>query len=56
MLQSESINPMASCAYFYSDPTNSTSISPDIRNDILMRIGPTEFWRFVGNGSSTVQN
>ncbi|MBW8242001.1 gliding motility-associated C-terminal domain-containing protein [Muricauda oceani] len=55
ILQSESINTAANCAYFYSDPANLTSIGTNTRENMLMRISPTEFWRLEGTVPSTIQ-
>lgn len=58
ILNSEGINPSAKCAYFLEDPNSPTSFDEGFDTENRPRdmgaISTVEFWRLVGNVSSTV--
>ncbi|HET8735099.1 MAG TPA: gliding motility-associated C-terminal domain-containing protein [Pricia sp.] len=59
VLNSQGINTIANCAYFFEDPntpsTFATSFSTSARPSDISRIGNVEFWRLEGSVPSTVQ-
>ncbi len=59
LLESQSINPFAKCAYFSEDPNNPTTFDTgfDTENKTpgLGAISTREFWRLEGNVPSTIQ-
>ncbi|MDE3743889.1 gliding motility-associated C-terminal domain-containing protein [Maribacter polysaccharolyticus] len=59
ILNSQSGNPLAKCAYFFENPTNPSSISGSfntaIKSSDLGGVCGTEFWRLEGSVPSTVQ-
>ncbi len=58
ILNSEGVNPSAKCAYFLEDPNNPISFNEGFDTENRPRdmgaISTTEFWRLVGNVSSTI--
>ena len=58
ILNSESENPLARCAYFYENPGSPTSITdsfdPAQRARDLGAVSTTEFWRLQGSVPSTI--
>ncbi|WP_282163369.1 gliding motility-associated C-terminal domain-containing protein [Ulvibacterium marinum] len=58
ILNSEGVNPSAKCAYFLEDPNNPISFNEGFDTENRPRdmgaISTVEFWRLVGNVSSTV--
>ncbi|WP_299529426.1 gliding motility-associated C-terminal domain-containing protein [Ulvibacterium sp.] len=58
ILNSEGVNPSAKCAYFLEDPNNPTSFEEGFDTENRPRdigaISTVEFWRLVGNVSSTI--
>lgn len=58
ILNSEGINPSAKCAYFLEDPNNPISFNEGFDTENRPRdmgaISTVEFWRLVGNVSSTI--
>lgn len=58
ILNSEGVNPSAKCAYFLEDPNNPISFNEGFDTENRPRdmgaISTVEFWRLVGNVSSTI--
>ncbi len=55
ILQSESINTLANCAYFFSDFNDSHLLNTNNRENSLRQISNKEFWRLDGSVPSTIQ-
>lgn len=59
VLNSETINNLAKCAYFFEDPnsptTFATSFTTGTKSEVLGPVSTTEFWRLEGSVPSTVQ-
>jgi gliding motility-associated-like protein len=57
ILNSQSINAFAKCAYFLEDPNNPLTFQPfntDLRPRTVSGISTTEFWRLEGTEPSTI--
>lgn len=57
ILNSESVNELARCAYFFEDPNNPTAFPPfdtRLKPRTIEAVGTTEFWRLEGNVPSTI--
>jgi len=55
VLLSESENPVAHCAYFFSNPDEFPSLNSLNRENTLQQISRHEFWRLEGSVPSTIQ-
>ncbi|NNE78550.1 MAG: gliding motility-associated C-terminal domain-containing protein [Pricia sp.] len=59
ILNSEAINPIANCAYFFENPNSPSSFSGSFstgsKPTVLREISAREFWRLEGSVFSTVQ-
>jgi gliding motility-associated-like protein len=57
ILNSESVNEIARCAYFFEDPNNPSAFPPfdtRLKPRTIEAVGTTEFWRLEGNVPSTI--
>ena len=57
ILNSESVNELARCAYFFEDPNNPSTFPPfdtRLKPRTVEAVGTTEFWRLEGNVASTI--
>ena len=58
ILSSESVNPLAKCAYFYENPGSPSSLDvsfdPALNARDLGAVSTTEFWRLEGSVPSTI--
>ena len=54
-LHSESVNPVAHCAYFFLNPDDFPSFNSLNRENTLQQISRHEFWRLEGSVPSTIQ-
>lgn len=55
VLLSDSENPVAHCAYFYSNPDDFPLLNSVSRENTLQQISRYEFWRLEGSVPSTIQ-
>jgi gliding motility-associated-like protein len=57
ILNSEAVNALARCAYFFEDPNNPSAFPPfdtRLKPRTIEAVGTTEFWRLEGDVSSTI--